>query len=96
VVAVGGGGPPDDPPPVRFDLLATDALGNPMLWRLLAAHNGIDDPTAIAPGTVLAVPPGVGGAPADRPASSTTGGRIAEPGGGAPVDLGVAPVVGGP
>jgi len=77
---------------VRFDLLATDALGNPMLWRLLAAHNGIDDPTRIAPGTVLAIPPGIDRARSDAPAtSSTTGGRIAEPGSSLPAELGSLP-----
>lgn len=79
VVAVGDAAVGDDPPAVRFDLLATDALGNPLLWRRLAAHNGIDDPTRVPPGTVLAVPPG-----ADRPrpgaaAPAADAGRIAEP-----------------
>lgn len=59
VVAVGEGDRPDGPSTMRFDLLATDGLGNPFLWRLLAAHNGIDDPLRVPPGTVLAVPPAV-------------------------------------
>jgi hypothetical protein len=66
-LVVTGDGPVDPPPgaaaptPVtRFDLLATDGLGSPFLWRLLARHNDIADPTAVAPGTVLAVPAVVG------------------------------------
>ncbi len=31
--------------------------GNPGLWRLIAAFNGIDDPLRIPPGTVLRIPP---------------------------------------
>jgi hypothetical protein len=42
---------------VRFDLLATEALGSPHRWRELADHNGVADPLAVAPGAVLAVPP---------------------------------------
>jgi hypothetical protein len=80
VVAVGDAAPGDDPPAVRFDLLATDALGNPMLWRRLAAHNGIDDPTRIPPGTVLAIPPDLERSRAGASTTTTaTGGRIAEP-----------------
>jgi hypothetical protein len=79
VVAVGDAAPGDDPPAVRFDLLATDALGHPMLWRRLAAHNGIDDPTAVPPGAVLVVPPELERPRAGTSASTSTGGRIAEP-----------------
>jgi hypothetical protein len=48
---------------VRFDLLAAQALGNPFLWRRLAAFNDVDNPLTVEPGTVLAVPPAAGGAP---------------------------------
>jgi hypothetical protein len=47
--------------PIRFDLLATDALGSPFLWRMLAEYNDVHDPLRVATGTVLAVPPGLGG-----------------------------------
>jgi hypothetical protein len=50
-----GDGEPDG---ARFDLLASDSLGNPFLWRMLAEYNDIDDPFAVPAGTVLAVPPG--------------------------------------
>lgn len=63
VVALGQGARPEGPPAVRFDLLATDGLGNPFLWRLLAAYNEVDDPLSVEPGTVLAVPPGLPGLP---------------------------------
>jgi hypothetical protein len=57
VEAIGDGGTPDgEPGTARIDLLATEALGSPMRWRELAAHNGIDDPLAVAAGSVLAVP----------------------------------------
>ncbi len=42
------------------DSLASLALaqyGDPNMWRALADANGIDDPTAVRPGTTLAVPP---------------------------------------
>lgn len=38
-------------------LLADHELGNPREWRLIARRNGIDDPRAIRPGSVLVVPP---------------------------------------
>jgi Contractile injection system tube protein len=40
----------------RFDLVAAQALGNPLRWRLLAEHNGIADPLGVPGGTVLGVP----------------------------------------
>lgn len=58
VLAVGDGRSDPDYAGVRFDLLATDAMGSPFLWRLLAAHNRIEDPFRVPPGTVLTVPPG--------------------------------------
>lgn len=60
------------PPPVRFDLLATDGLGSPFLWRLLAEYNDVTDPLRVAPGTVLAVPPGLPSAAAPPPVNTTT------------------------
>lgn len=49
---------------VRFDLLAHDAFGSPLRWRLLAEHNRIANPLDVAAGTPLAVPSVMGrGAP---------------------------------
>lgn len=59
VVAVGSGPARPDFSGVRFDLLAHDALGSPFLWRLLARHNDVQNPLAVASGTTLAVPPSV-------------------------------------
>lgn len=59
VRAIGDGQSDPDYSGVRFDLLATDALGSPFLWRLLAEHNRINDPLRVPPGTVLTVPPGL-------------------------------------
>lgn len=73
VVAVGEGDRPGARSTVRFDLLATEGFGNPFLWRLLAAHNGIDDPLRVPGGTVLAVPPGLAPAPVAPPPAPTTG-----------------------
>ena len=61
VVVTGMGGGGDEPGVVRFDLLASDGLGNPMLWRRLAAHNGIDDPLHVPSGIPLSVPRSTGG-----------------------------------
>lgn len=58
VQAVGDGATDPDFTGVRLDLLATEAWGSPAGWRRLAEHNGIDNPLAIAPGSVLAVPTG--------------------------------------
>ena len=55
---------------VRFDLLATDGLGSPFLWRQLAAYNDVANPLQVPPGTVLAVPPASGAG-----ASPPSGGR---------------------
>ena len=61
VVGDGAGGvDPDAGGPdnaVRFDLLATSALGSPFRWRALAEHNQIANPLDVLAGTVLAVPP---------------------------------------
>ncbi|MER5456537.1 hypothetical protein ABT008_17275 [Micromonospora sp. NPDC002389] len=57
LVAAGDGTATADSTGVRFDLLAHDALGSPLRWRLLAEHNRITDPLAVPAGTALAVPP---------------------------------------
>ncbi|MFV2102400.1 hypothetical protein [Micromonospora sp. LOL_024] len=64
VVAAGDGTTTADSSGVRFDLLAHDALGSPLRWRLLAEHNRITNPLAVPAGTALAVPPLPGAAPA--------------------------------
>ena len=66
VVAVGEGELATGPPAVRFDLLATDGMGSPFLWRLLATYNEVNDPLRVEPGTVLSVPPGLPGSGAGR------------------------------
>jgi len=57
IVATGDGGTTDGGSGVRFDLLAHDALGSPLRWRLLAEHNRIANPFDDEAGTALAVPP---------------------------------------
>ncbi|SBT42058.1 CIS tube protein [Micromonospora narathiwatensis] len=52
---------------VRFDLLAHDALGSPLRWRLLAEHNRIGDPLTVPAGAALAVPPLTAATPPDGP-----------------------------
>ncbi|MEV4482612.1 hypothetical protein AB0K04_11515 [Micromonospora coxensis] len=74
VVATGDGSATPGHSGVRFDLLAHDALGSPLRWRLLAEHNRITDPLAVPAGTTLAVPPLTAAPPADGPT----------PGGGQP------------
>ncbi|MGV9213616.1 CIS tube protein [Micromonospora sp. RB23] len=77
VVAAGDGATEPGHAGVRFDLLANDALGSPLRWRLLAEHNRITDPLAVPAGTTLAVPPvGSGG-----PTSESTLGTTARAGG---------------
>ncbi|WP_422740459.1 hypothetical protein ACN263_15170 [Micromonospora sp. WMMD729] len=63
VVAAGDGATEPGHAGVRFDLLANDALGSPLRWRLLAEHNRITDPLAVPAGTTLAVPPVDAGGP---------------------------------
>lgn len=67
VLAVGEGQAQPGYSGVRFDLLANDALGSPLRWRLLAEHNRIANPLDVPPGSALSVPPaepaGPGGAP---------------------------------
>ncbi|MET8361180.1 hypothetical protein [Micromonospora sp. NPDC005171] len=57
LIAAGDGAAEPGRSGVRFDLLANDALGSPLRWRLLAEHNRITDPLAVPAGTTLAVPP---------------------------------------
>ncbi|MFG3556111.1 hypothetical protein ACGGAQ_17195 [Micromonospora sp. NPDC047557] len=61
VVAAGDGAAEPGHSGVRFDLLANDALGSPLRWRLLAEHNRITDPLAVPAGTTLAVPTSASG-----------------------------------
>jgi hypothetical protein len=61
VEVVGDGGATAGPEPgtaTRFDLVAAEALGNPLRWRLLAEYNGLDNPLEVPGGTVLRIPPG--------------------------------------
>ncbi|WP_328416266.1 hypothetical protein OG470_25870 [Micromonospora sp. NBC_00389] len=78
VVAAGDGAAEPGRSGVRFDLLANDALGSPLRWRLLAEHNRITDPLAVPAGTTLAVPP-AGATPAGGMAGSgsTLAGAVA-------------------
>jgi len=64
VVATGDGPGVAGMSGVRFDLLAHDALGSPLRWRLLAEHNQIANPFEVTAGTALAVPPVTGSATA--------------------------------
>lgn len=41
----------------RLDQIAADKYGNPSLWRLLAAANGIDNPAEVESGSLLRIPP---------------------------------------
>ena len=41
-------------------LIAFEEYGDSSLWRLIAEANAIDDPLALAPGQVLAIPPAGG------------------------------------
>jgi hypothetical protein len=41
----------------RLDIIAAARYGDPRLWSVIAAHNGIDRPRLVAPGTVLTIPP---------------------------------------
>ncbi|MFG1656072.1 hypothetical protein ACGFIY_06020 [Micromonospora chersina] len=59
---------------VRFDLLAHDALGSPLRWRLLAEHNRISDPLTVPAGTALAVPTTATIAPPPSERPTGTGG----------------------
>jgi hypothetical protein len=53
-----GGGASAGASGVRFDLLATEAVGSPLAWRELAEANGVDNPLDVPAGQVLAVPSG--------------------------------------
>jgi hypothetical protein len=54
---------------VRVDLLAAEALGDPLDWRRLTDHNDLADPLDVPAGTVLTVPP-----PAPTRPGAATGG----------------------
>lgn len=41
----------------RLDLIAAEEYGDPALWTVLAAANGIDRPRRLVPGTMIEVPP---------------------------------------
>lgn len=57
VQAVGDGQAEPGYSGVRTDLLAAEALGDPLDWRRLADHNDLADPLNVPAGTILAVPP---------------------------------------
>jgi hypothetical protein len=38
-------------------LIAFEEFGSPTLWRRIADANGMDDPMALSPGQILAIPP---------------------------------------
>lgn len=59
VMAVGDGSTEPGYSGVRFDLLANDALGSPLRWRLLAEYNQIANPFEVPAGTALGIPEGL-------------------------------------
>src|SRR5262245_8930905 len=59
VTAIGDGKSEPGYSGVRFDLLANDALGSPLRWRLLAEYNQIANPFEVPAGTTLGVPAGL-------------------------------------
>ncbi|WP_432896483.1 hypothetical protein ACQP1S_17535 [Micromonospora matsumotoense] len=77
VVATGDGSAAPGYSGVRFDLLAHDALGSPLRWRLLAEHNRITDPFTVPAGTALAVPPPTGTDPTAVTNSTAVTGSVA-------------------
>lgn len=56
-----GGGEAAPLSPVQLGLMSQQAYGTPLLWKLIAAYNDLDDP--LRPAGPLAVPPLEGGAP---------------------------------
>jgi nucleoid-associated protein YgaU len=60
---LGTGGAPGEPQSSEslYDL-AFRYYGNPGMWRLIAAFNGIADPLRVPAGTVLRIPPEAGAA----------------------------------
>lgn len=56
LVGAGGGAAGE-----RLDVVAERYYGDPSLWRLIAAANGIDDPTSIPAGVLLHIPARPGG-----------------------------------
>lgn len=67
---------------VRPDLVAAQALGNPLSWRLIAVYNDLDDPLRVPPGTVLRIPPAGAARPPDSGGESLDAGP--SPGGPSP------------
>jgi hypothetical protein len=59
VMAVGDGEAEPGYSGVRFDLLAHDALGSPLRWRLLAEYNQIANPLDVPSGMTLGIPAGL-------------------------------------
>lgn len=59
VMAVGDGSSEPGYSGVRFDLLANDALGSPLRWRMLAEYNQIANPFEVPAGTALGIPEGL-------------------------------------
>ena len=55
--ADGDGDPAAPPVGERLDLIAARYYGEPSLWRVLAAYNGIADPTRIPPPSTIRIPP---------------------------------------
>jgi nucleoid-associated protein YgaU len=55
---LGAGGAPGQPPVAgqRLDEVAHQYYGDPSLWRLVAALNGIANPMQVPSGTVLRLP----------------------------------------
>jgi hypothetical protein len=74
VLATGDGDAQPGYSGVRFDLLANDALGSPLRWRLLAEHNRIANPLDVSPGSALAVPSALQSAAEDVTGSIGLGG----------------------
>lgn len=56
-VVLGGGEGEGGSESERLDALASRYYGQPSLWRLIAAFNGIDDPSHVPPDTLLRIPP---------------------------------------
>jgi hypothetical protein len=77
VTTAGDGGAEGEFQGVRPDAVATQALGNPLSWRLIAVYNDIDDPLAIEPGTVLQVPSLRPAAAPPAPATAAPAGEAA-------------------
>jgi hypothetical protein len=55
--AEGAGGASEVADTERLDAIAQRYYGNPALWRVLAAFNGITDPLHLTPGQLIRIPP---------------------------------------